>query len=537
MALGYDRSFAPYVLPSGIPLDRQSLPDTRWATAMAFAQARGLLAAGLTRAREWLPRGGPAILDRLHARVASAADGRIPVTGDAEFAYHRFAGQNPLLVRRVRELEEIPEALRIGDELLTQVLGGGSAFTQRVNREPAGAKGAPALARRVANGDVFIAHHDLPARSESDLQRGKFVAPTASLYCHAPEMDAPFPVVPLAIQCPIGRADGATVVLTPLSERRWRAAKKIVGVADVHVAELWLHLARAHFMTVPFAIALRRRLPVSHPLHAFLIPHLRFNVFVDRMAWVQGVRDTSGVLIRSLAGNADWSQDVAKRLYYEASFREQHFERDLEARGLARHSAPYPYRDDGRLLWCAIARFVGAYVAATYRTEAALEADATLHAFLGEVGDPHGGNVRGLFERGARVGSRDELVEIVTQVLFVAGPLHALAHYGSAAQLQFADESPAWLEGNPLSTLEDADALPSQWNDQVSRVVGTNCRYDTLGEFSRHALGEQPGVRAMIAQFQDDLARVEATISARNEQRLAPFLHFLPSRIPNGITV
>lgn len=535
MPLDYDRSFAPYVLPAGIPLGRQSLPDVRWAGAMALNQARSAIGVGVMRLRERLPA-APAVLERLQAQLTTEAHGRIPVGGDAELAYHRFAGQNPLLVRRVRDLEEIPETLRLADELLGRILGGGSGFTQRVNRSPTGTDGAHALARRVAKGDVFLVRHELPIRSASDLQPGKFVAPTTSLFCHAPEMDAPFSVVPLAIECPIGRADGAKVVLTPLSERRWRAAKKLVGVADVHVAELSLHLARAHFMTVPFAIALRRRLPESHPLHVFLMPHLRFNVFVDRMAWVQGVKDTSGVLIRSLAGSARWSQGIAKQLYYEASFREQHFERDLEARGLASHPVEYPYRDDGRLLWGAIGRFVRAYVDQVYPTEAALHADGAVRDFLGEVADPDGGNVRGLFE-GTQLGSRDELVEILTQVVFVAGPLHALAHYGSAAQLQYADESPAWLEENPLSTLAEPDTPTSTWANQIARIHGTNCRYDTLGDFSRHALGARSEARAVIAAFRSELRAIEDTITARNERRFAPFVHFLPSRIPNGVTV
>ena len=345
-------------------------------------------------------------------------------------------------------------------------------------------------------GDVFIARYDaLRVGTERDLQPGKFLAPATALFCHAPEMDAPFAVVPLAIQCATGRPDGETAVFTPLSELRWRAAKRLVGVADVNPgASFCLHLARTHFMTVPFAIALRRKLPRAHPLHLFLMPHLRFNLFVDRMAWLQGVRKTSGVLVRSLAGRAEWCQDVARSVYYEHSFREQHFERDLEARGLDAHPVDYPYRDDGRLLWSAIQRFTDGYVRSAYADDRALAADAHLHEFLRDVTAPDGGgNVRRPLLAGARLETRDELVEILTQILFVAGPLHALAHYSSAAQLQHVSDNPSFLTANPLSTLDDTEPGPLGGMTQYTRVVGTNCRYDRLGDFSRHELGREGG--------------------------------------------
>lgn len=368
------------------------------------------------------------------------------------------------------------------------------------------------------------------------MQPGKFLAPTTSLYCHAPELDSPFSVVPLAIQCAIGRPDGETAVFTPLSEQRWRCAKRLVGVADINLAELSMHLARAHMMSAPFAIAMRRKLPRSHRLHDFLLPHLRFNLFVDRMAWTQGVRTNAGILVRSLAGNAQWSQDLARTLYYRASFREQHFERDLVARGMDTHVVDYPYRDDGRLLWRAIKCFVAAYLDILYPSDDALVRDADLHAFIRDLIDPKGGNVRGLLE-GAQLETRAELTEILTQVLFVAGPLHALAHYGSAAQLQNVDENPSFLTDNPLSAIDGSEPGPLVAMHQYTRVIGTNAVHDRLGDFSRHTFGARAEAQSLIRAFQGELRNVEEIISSRNTQRFAPFIHFLPSRIPNGITV
>jgi arachidonate 15-lipoxygenase len=525
MSLKYDHSFAPYVLPSGSLVTSGLLPEPRWAAMMAMGQVRakvGALAIRMERRAERNPLTGPVrrSLASALARLVPAAPGRIPTTGDAEFAFARFAGTNPMVIERARSWEAIPPKLRLDATLMAQLTDGG-----------------PSLQERVANGNVFVLSYDvLKVSNAADLQNGKFVAPANALFCFAPEMQMPFAVIPLAIECPSGRPDGETEVFTPLDGAQWKAAKRVVGVADVNHAELCLHLARAHFMTVPFAIALRRTLPREHALHQFLIPHLRFNLFVDRMAWLQGVRETAGVLVRSLGGTALWSQDVAKSVYYGYSFREQHFERDLEARGLADHPVEFPYRDDGRLLWSALRNFVSAYVSLSYANDGSVADDAALQAFVADATDPNGGNVRGLLA-GDRLDTRAELVEILTQILFVAGPLHALAHYSSAAQLQDVDANPSWLTTNPIASPGRGEPGAAGGAFQYSRVVSTNCRYGSLGDFSDHAIGHREDCRALIAAFGAELERAEREIVVRNERRLAPFVHFLPSRIPNGITV
>lgn len=542
MPVEYDRSFAPYVMPKGLPREAATMPDARWFAKMALGQARSAVGNGMVRLKAALPdvlHEGPVGrgIDNVRERLVPAALGRLPTTGDAEFAYQRFAGMNPLVISRVRELGEIPQALQLCDELWGQVMGGGNTFTMRVNRPPTGGAASRELNQRILRGDVFIARYDaLRVASESDLQPGKFIAPATALFCYAPEMDTPFPVVPLAIECAVGRPEGERAVFTPISEQRWRSAKQLVGVADINLSELCLHLARAHYMTVPFAIALQRKLPPSHPLHIFMLPHLRFNLFVDRMAWVQGVKHDGGILVRSLGGRARWSQDVARTVYYNHSFREQHFERDLIARGLSDHAVDYPYRDDGRLLWKAIRRFVEGYVRQAYPDNRSVAEDSALQAFVADVTHPEGGNVRGLLA-GERLDTQEELTEILTQIIFVAGPLHSLAHYGSAAQLQDVHENPSFLTGNPLSAIGDTAPGPVKAMHQYTRVVSTNCKHDTFGDFSRHALGRDPRAQALITAFQRELEEIEGTIRARNVQRLAPFIHFLPSRVSNGITV
>jgi len=509
-------------------MDLDSLPDARWMAKVLPNQVRGVVADVFSHVVDRMPdrirrAGAGRMLEQWFRRLVPEIPGRIPTLGDAEFAYQRFAGINPVTVTRARAMGDVPEKLRLPDAMLSPLLGS----EQR-------------LAKRVLCGDIFVQRYDaLRGLSSTTLQGGKFAAPGNVLLCHAPELDAPFEVVPLAIECPVDRADGATAVFTPLDGSSWAAAKLLMGVADVHIAELCLHLARGHFMLAPFAMAMRRMLHPRHPLHEFLLPHLRFNLFVDLFAWRSGVRETSGILIRTLAGNAAWAQQVTKTEHTNHPYSDIAFERCLERRGLLDDRFDYPYRDDGRLVWAAVQRFVQAWVEHTYPSARTLAADAPVHAFLADAGSPEGGNVNGLL-RGARLDSREELIEILTHVLFDAGPLHSMSHYSLAAHLQHVDESPAFLRDNPLAVAtDDREQVfgTRRSKGQLGRVHRTYAAYDRLGDYRGSALGRRADLRPMIAAYQEELRIVEAKIEQRNLGRLAPFIHLLPSRLTNGASI
>ncbi len=525
MALGYSRVFAPYIVPQGGPLDGVLVPEPRWAALMAMGQLRATVGAGAltveqhTRGVGWL-QGLHQVATRLRAALAPDAVGQIPTEGDAEFAYARLAGTNPLQIRRVRSIGRLPASLRLDDNTLERL-----TTTRR------------SLAERAADGDLLLLEYpELAVPDAAALQSGRFVAPVSALFCRAPELDSPFPLAPLAIACPADGFAGEPRTVTPLDGPAWQAAKRMVAVADINTAELVLHLARAHHMITPFAVALRRCLDRQHTLYRFLYPHLRFNLFVDRMAWQAGVRKDSGVLVGSLAGTSAWSQQVAKSLYHNQSFREQQFERDLQARDVADLPIEYPYRDDGRLLVGALERFCRGLVARAYPSDAEVRADAALQRFVADVAAPEGGNVRGLLA-GERLETLEELVDLLSQILFVAGPLHALAHYSSAAQLQDAHANPSWLNTNPLQAPERSHPGILGAMAQYRRVISTNVRYGTLGDFADVPFGQDPQWQPLIGELQRELVEIESEIQRRNQQRLAPFVHFLPSRIPNGITV
>ncbi len=528
MTYAYDHSFAPFVFADRVVLDREALPDLAWVSRVVAGQLRGAVVAGYQRVAGALPerlRGGLAgrALHGAFRRVIPPIPGAVATVGDAEFAWQRFAGINPMTVRAARTLDDLPTRLRLSDAEMASLLGTGAT-----------------LAQRIAQGDVFVQTYDeLRSVTEASLQRGRFVSGGNVLFCRAPEMDAAFEVIPLAIECPSNRPDGLTELVTPRDGARWEAARQMISVADLHVAELCVHLALGHNLVAPFALALRRRLPRGHALRDLLLPHLRYNVFIDHMAWRQGVRSTDGVLITTLGGTASWCHDIARARRVGRTFREMRFEADLRARGLDEHPVEYPYRDDARLVRAALARWVTRWVQWAYPTDASIAHDRDLHAFFEEVGAPDRGNLPGVFE-GPRVSGRDELASTLAELLFWGGPFHAMAHYALSAHLEAADANPAYLLRNPLaSPVVDLDTArgTAMHKGQLARAHATHVRFGRLGDYEGAAITRHAALATPLADLRRDLDEVEQVIVARNAQRFLPFVHLLPSRLANGVTL
>ena len=110
--------------------------------------------------------------------------------------------------------------------------------------------------------------------------------------------------------------------------------------------------------------------------------------------------------------------------------------------------------------------------------------------------------------------------------------------------------------GDEALTVVDASGVPSSYEPlaaarqrfdrPVARLVLTHAHGDHVAGAAELAPREIVASRAsattlagapLVAAFQAELRSIERTIEERNARRFLPFVHFLPSRIPNGITV
>src|SRR4029453_5244601 len=175
---------------------------------------------------------------------------------------------------------------------------------------------------------------------------------------------------------------------------------------------------------------------------------------------------------------------------------------DLAERGVDAAPRQYPYRDDA-LLWLGpIRRFVEAYVGAFYEADSKVSGDRKLQAWFGELIDPACGALREVVP-GDRLDSREKLIALLAQVLFIAGPGHASQHFSANHYYRYAPAfagaayvPPPWRP-ELVTAARHRNTLPPihTANKQVMYNSFTNFQYDVFGDYRRYRLGRLPQAR------------------------------------------
>jgi arachidonate 15-lipoxygenase len=450
---------------------------------------------------------------------------------DDEFAYQRLGGVNPLSIRRV---DAVPRNFAITDERLTGLLRAGETLESEGRA-----------------GRLYLCDYSILEGLEgvTDDSGTRSVLPVLSLF-HVDTGDLRGPrLVPLAIQ--LGLDPRPASVYTPLDGKAWVMAKICVQCADASYHEMAPHLLGTHFMQEPFWLAGARQLAMNHPVVKLLFPHfdlLESNNSLGRQALI----NKGGKVDELMGGTIDTSLRILQRAYegYPSrgvapwSFEEWDLPLSIAARG-AGEIPDYPYRDDGLLVWGAIARFVTAYVNVYYLSDADVLEDDELQAWARELTSPEGGHVRGMPRA---IEGTAQLCTILTRIIFACGPLHAALNYSQYDAMAFVPNMPLALYAVPP---DDARSLDDEaLTDLVMKLLPppdkavlqletidslTSFRFGALGQYGEGELRDPPAQAAVLA-FQQDLAAVEAEIERRNRDRQLrgrrAYRYLLPSLIP-----
>jgi arachidonate 15-lipoxygenase len=457
---------------------------------------------------------------------------------DSMFAEQRVAGIECRLLRRI---DRLPANLRLSAA------------------EFAAITGRP-LDRSAAEGKLHLADYALLdgiAAGETDGRARHLYAPLA-LFCWIDEpgsedMRRETPrrgqLVPVAIQ--LDQRPTADNLYTPRDGLDWQMARIAVQAAEHSLCMMGHHLAIVHLAMEAFALATARQLAEVHPLAALLRPHLRHMMAQDELSRRRLI-NPGGYIERLLAPTREGSLEIAARSFKQWNFTTWALPSDLAARGVDDpHTLPhYPFRDDGLLVWSAIAGFVAAYLDRCYTSEAELHADVELRAWLDELADPARGNLPGL---PAWPLTRAALAELVTNVIFTNGPYHSSLTY---RQWEYATYIPNYpmalyspLPGRGLHERDPAAAerallalLPAQKQSlaQLELIkLLTAYQLDQLGHYGDDdpLLASPAEVRELVTQFQERLVSIEGEVQRRNEGREFPYHGMLPSRLANRASV
>ncbi|MCX4755767.1 lipoxygenase family protein [Kitasatospora purpeofusca] len=438
-------------------------------------------------------------------------------TTEETFAEGFVAGPDPT---RLVRLDAVPEKFPLTSEHLASVpeLGGGE------------------LSTAIAAGRVYWVDYALTA----DLVSGrhgdgtpKYVYSPMIAFCVAVTGGAPRA---FAIQC--GQDPAGRRIYTPADGYSWRLARNCVQATHHSVHEALTHLAFTHLVIGRLMEAAAPTLTSAHPLSPLLKHHFDGTPFINSQVPV--LLTAPGAWFDVLAAPTQPSMNAWIEGQLDAfSFRAAALPARLAAHGTGdtRALGHYPYRDDGLLIWNATSAWVTDFVGAFYASDAQVRADTALQAFAARVRLADFGRSPGHVE------DRQDLVEILTTLVWIAGPQHAAVNFSQNDWMSYLPAAPlAGFTPEPTGTghteQDWLDNLPPADVALLQAGVGnllTAVHNTPLGDYGLDFTLTRASTAA--GRFTQSLIAAEREINSRNRLRARPYTYLLPSQIPKSISI
>jgi arachidonate 15-lipoxygenase len=444
---------------------------------------------------------------------------RTPADLDLAFAWQRVAGVNPMVLARC---PRVPDHLAVTDALYARVMGGGDT-----------------LAAATAEGRLYLADYALLDGIATGTTDGvqKYLAAPLALFA----VDrATQQLRPVAIQ--VGQTPATDAVFTPADGWRWRMAQTLVQIADANHHEGFAHLGRTHLVMEAVKLAFERNLARSHPLYPLLEAHTETTLAINESAKTSLIAP-GGTVDRCFAPAIEAFAAAVKTAVDTYPIRTATPLHDLEARGLDDLVAlpTHPYRDDVRIVWSAVERFVGEYVGLYYTSDDDVRGDTELQAFVRELGADDGGRLKDVPE----VNTVADVAALIAKLVFIAGPGHSCVNYPQFPYMGFVTNMPgaSYCPPPTADTPDSEDAyvkmLPS-WDiaveDTTMIYLLSEVQVTTLGDYGPLRFRDLR-VIPVVERFKHQLREIEAAIDDRDRSRLISYPFLRPSRILQSISI
>jgi len=442
---------------------------------------------------------------------------------DAAFCRYRLAGPNPMMIRPCEESVWQTLQKQVADDenraRIAAVFNEGRLYSVDYS-VLAGLKGA-------LNGQVQ--KYPAGAIALFELPTDEVVRTRESLMA-------------VAIQC----TPGGPVFLPPSDggdEMHWKIAKAIFNSCDGDYHEAVMHLAHTHLVIESFMVATHRELPPQHPISVLLLPHFQGTAFINHLANKHLISPGGGVSVLVSGDITEVDKIVGETtlqiLADDFSFPALLVRRKMDAESF---KAPFPYRDDGMLIWEAIKQWVTDYLTIYYGSGATAEKniaeDYELDLWIKTLGgQDEGGRVGWI--RDSWQDCKDKfamLVTVVSAVIFTGSAQHAAVNFPQKDLEAYTPAFPLGLyqaapKNRDKKTEQDyLDYLPPLEVANTQRLVGGflgGLHYTTLGYYGDdHFIDKR--VAAPLYKLQQKLKECAVTIEQRNQQRVAAWSDTLP---------
>ncbi len=306
----------------------------------------------------------------------------------------------------------------------------------------------------------------------------------------------------------------------------WEAAAFAYRSSSLVATTFSDHVFRCHYVLMnTVLLAVKRYLPLSHPLRHFIAPFHYRTAAINNGGAVTLVPE-GGMFHRT--GGYTWKQQ--REVYNDCvtSYRFETFEETMRRRGVhpddlgPDHAMLFPYASDGMELWRRIRAF----------TNDALDSSPALSGILGShkaatekwwksISDGLPGGLAPLNEKSLR--------DFLSQVIFTVTGFHE--HVGNVSQYIV---NPALAAGKlwPNQTVSDM-----QSSMQLC-VVGciTGLPMPKLLEDFGHLMPDKESTDA-LHRFQAALGEMQTEVDARNAKRRLAFTSFCPNRMSCSVSI
>ncbi|XP_016525837.1 arachidonate 8S-lipoxygenase-like [Poecilia formosa] len=436
------------------------------------------------------------------------------------FGYQFLNGVNPMMIRRCKTL---PRNFPVTDDMV---------FKNQNQK----------LTKEMEKGNIFLCDYKILDGVKPNNIKGKdqyLVAPLVLLHKTSDDK-----LMPIAIQLKQSPGKDNPIFLPSDTEWDWLLAKTFVRNADFNVHELSSHLLRTHLLPEVFAVALLRNIPMMHPLHKLLMPHVRYTMMINVLARERLISD-DGVFKKFTSSGGEGMFTILQRALTSVTYRSLCLPDDISDRGLELLPNFY-YRDDGLDLWNIIYSFVKGTLQYYYNKDEMVQEDEAVQQWLCEInskGFPNQKNT-GIPESFKTV---DELVKFVTMVIFTCSAQHSAVNSGQYDFIGWMPNTPVSLERPPPSRKGEAteETLLHTFPAMDTTVQGmatvwllsqpsTDAEY--LGNYPEQRFTEDVPLEN-IKVFKEQLEKLSLKICQRNEGLDLPYTYLDPKNVENSVSL
>lgn len=428
------------------------------------------------------------------------------------------------------------------------------------------------LADAIAKHRLYVVDYEVFAGATSDPLHGEqryLTAPIAVFYWN-PTPPPGYPPSPEGVLQPIAIQLGqhfdadSTPIYTPnnsaggndASLLKWRIAKFFVNATCAMQHESIAHLGDCHLIVEPFIVAAHRQLAETHPLLKLLIPHFRFTININDDA-IHSLITPGGVVATNVGPKIDDTLAAVGNAHANYRWDQRNPERLFKRRGVDLLPV-FPFRDDTLLLYAAVKPWVRSYLSLYYGNDQAVRDDTELQGFVNELVLPQYCGFKGMNgladtgdpKRPVRIESFDYLCEMISQLIYTAGPQHASVNYAQYTMMSYMPAVAGTIYAPPppramvLKSVDDClpwyPALDVALYTFSFEYLLTEVQYDTFGHYDpdpRVPYFQDPRVWPLNEGFKEALAVAEIQIRKRNMSRPMEYALQIPSLIPNSISI